>query len=301
MSAREAAGERIELRTVDGRPLAAHRFDAALPRAVTVIGPALGVPQAFYGDFAAWLAGRGLTTLTFDYRGIGRSAPRSLRGFAASIDDWVHRDFEAVVREAVRIAGGRPLFVVGHSMGAQLVALLPSSPRVRALVAVAGGSGYWRGFPVAMRPMMLLMLHGVAPLAIPVAGYFPGRRLRMLGDLPAGVMRQWRRWCMHPDYLVGVEPGARDAYARARFDLLSLSFTDDAMMPLRNIETLQSHLAGVARESRRISPAEAGGPVGHMGFFRRRHRETLWPVAAQWLLARTGDPATAARAGAPLC
>ena len=280
------AGHRLELPAGDGAVVVAHRFDAPAPKGVVVVGPALAVPQAFYFDFAAWLAQQGFTALTFDYRGIGHAAPRSLRGFQASIDDWVHWDYESVVVEARRLAGKLPLSVVGHSMGAQLVPLLPSSAEVDAMVAVAGGSGYWRGFPPAMRPFILAMHYGAAPLALPVAGYFPGRRLRMLGDLPAGVMRQWRRWCMHADYLVGVEPGAREAYARARFPLLSLSFSDDRMMTQRNVDALQAHLRGVRRESRRISPAEAGGPIGHMGFFRRRYRETLWPIALEWLGAQ---------------
>ncbi|MCL4702833.1 MAG: alpha/beta fold hydrolase [Burkholderiaceae bacterium] len=281
-------GSRFELATSDGVVLVAHRFAAPQARATVVVAPAMGVPQAFYGDFATWLAQRGFDVLTFDYRGIGQSAPRSLRRYRASIDDWIRHDYEAAIRAARARAGAAPVFVVGHSLGAQLLALLPSAPEVSALVAVAGGSGYWGGFPVRLRPMMLLMLHGAAPLAMPLAGYFPGRRLRMIGDLPADVMRQWRRWCMNPDYLVGVEPGAREAYARARFDLLSLTFTDDTMMPQGNVDALHAHLRGVKRESRRLSPADAGGPIGHVGFFRRRYRDTLWPVAADWLDARSG-------------
>lgn len=282
----QGRAERCELRTGDGSVVVANRFDATQARAAVVVAPAMGVPQAFYRDFAAWLAQRGFDVLTFDYRGIGESAPRSLRRFRASIDDWIRFDFEAAIRDARARAGDLPLFVVGHSLGAQLLALLPSAGEVRALVAVAGGSGYWRGFPARLRPMLLLMLHGAAPLTMPLAGYFPGRRLRMIGDLPAGVMRQWRCWCLDEDYLVGVEPGAREAYERARFDLLSLTFTDDMMMPQRNVDALHAHLRNVRRDSRRISPADAGGPVGHVGFFRRRYRDTLWPLAADWIGAR---------------
>ncbi|GAA4402278.1 alpha/beta hydrolase family protein [Quisquiliibacterium transsilvanicum] len=281
-----AAGLRLELSAGDGSSVVAHRFDAAAPAGVVVIGAALAVPQAFYFDFAAWLAQQGFTALTFDYRGVGHAAPRSLRGFRANIDDWIRHDYEAVVVEARRLAGGRPLTVVGHSMGAQLVPLLPSAREVDAMVAVAGGSGHWRGFMPPMWPFMLAMHHVAVPVALPVAGYFPGRRLKMIGDLPSGVMRQWRRWCLHPDYLVGVEPGAREAYARAAFPMLSLSFTDDRMMPQRNVEALHAHLPGVRRETRRFSPADAGGPIGHMGFFRRRYRDSLWPVALDWIAAR---------------
>lgn len=279
-------GTRLTLRTGDGAPVIAHRFDAASSRAVVLIAPALGVPQRFYFDFADWLAGQGFTALTFDYRGIGHGAPRSLRGLRASLDDWIRHDYAATLAEALRISDVKPLFVVGHSMGAQLLPLLPWSGAVRGMVAVAGGSGYWAGFPAWTRPFILLMVHGVAPLATPLAGYFPGRRLRMIGDLPAGVIRQWRRWVMHRDYLVGVEPGAREAYARARFDLLSLTFGDDRMMSERNVEALHSHFRHVRRETRRITPDEAGGPVGHLGFFRRRHCDTLWPIAADWLASR---------------
>lgn len=282
-----SAGERTAIAAADGTRLVAHRFRAARPVAVAVIGAALGVRQDFYFDFARYLATRGIDAWTFDYRGIGHSAPRSLRRFRATITDWAQRDYDAALRQARAALPAAPLFVVGHSLGAQLPALTPTGGAIDAMVAVAGGSGYWRGLAPALRPAMLAMVRGVAPLAIPLAGYFPGRRLKMIGDLPAGVMRQWARWCMHPDYLVGVEAGARDAYANARFEILSLSFSDDWMMTQRNIERLHAHFRAARRESRRITPAQAGGPVGHMGFFRSRHRDALWAPAADWLLTRT--------------
>lgn len=299
-----AAGSRVDLRAGDGASVVVHRFDAAAPRAVVLVAPALGVPQRFYFDFADWLAGEGFTTLTFDYRGVGHGAPRAMRGLRASLDDWIRHDYAAALAEALRISDLKPLFVVGHSMGAQLLPLLPAAGAVRAMVAVAGGSGYWASFPAWTRPFILLLVHGVAPVATPLAGYFPGRRLRMIGDLPAGVMRQWRRWVMPRDYLVGVEPGAREAYARARFDLLSLTFGDDRMMSERNVDALHAHLRGVRREAVRVTPAQAGGPVGHLGFFRRRHRDTLWPIVARWLAARVdardaAAPADAAAGDAP--
>ena len=285
--------DRVEIATDDGVRVVAHRFAAPAPRATAVVGAATGVRQDYYFGFAGYLAERGITTFTFDYRGIGHSAPRTLRGFRATIDDWARYDYEALLRVAGKAAPGRALLVVGHSLGAQLPALTRSADRIDAVLAIAGGSGYWAGLPPALRPFSLAMFRLAVPLAIPLAGYFPGRRLRMIGDLPAGAMRQWSRWCLHPEYLVGAEPGAREAYERARFAILSLSFTDDWMMSQRNIDRLHSHFRSATRESRRITPSQAGGPVGHMGFFRRRYRETLWAPAADWLLARAADRASA--------
>jgi len=145
-----AGGSRFELATADGARLVAHRFAAPQAHASVVIAPAMGVPQAFYRDFAAWLAQRGFDALTFDYRGIGHSAPRSLRRYRASIDDWIRYDFEAAIGEARARAGTAPVFVVGHSLGAQLLALLPSAAEVSARwwrwpVAAATGAAFRRG------------------------------------------------------------------------------------------------------------------------------------------------------------
>lgn len=281
----KAPGERVEIAASDGGRVVAHRFHARSPCARVVIGAALGVRQDFYFDFARHLAERGLSSCTFDYRGVGHGAPRSLRGHPATLAHWV-LDYDAVLASAARPGERLPLFVVGHSLGAQLPAITASSGKIAGMVAVAGGGGYWRGLSPRARPFMLAMLNVAAPVSIPIAGYFPGAKLGMIGDLPGGVMRQWRRWCLDPEYLVGAEPGAREAYARARFPILSLAIADDWMMPERNIESLHVHFGTRSREARRITRAIAGGPVGHTGFFRRRYRETLWPIASDWLLER---------------
>ncbi|HJY42761.1 MAG TPA: alpha/beta hydrolase [Steroidobacteraceae bacterium] len=53
---------------------------APAPLAAVVVPSAMGVTQNFYARFAEWLAARGYLAATFDYRGIGQSAPARLRG-----------------------------------------------------------------------------------------------------------------------------------------------------------------------------------------------------------------------------
>ncbi|ATB34712.1 alpha/beta hydrolase [Cystobacter fuscus] len=72
-------GERTTLLASDGYSLTATRFGAGSPlRGHIVVAGATGVPQTFYARFAGYVASRGFTTLTFDYRGIGQSKPASL-------------------------------------------------------------------------------------------------------------------------------------------------------------------------------------------------------------------------------
>ena len=94
-----------------------------------------------------------------------------------------------------------------------------------------------------------------------------------------------------PDYLFGVEaPDLRGTYAALGQPILSLSFTDDEYMSARNIESLHSFYSGAARELRRIAPRDAGVErIGHFGFFRRRHADTLWPLAGDWLAQRSAQ------------
>lgn len=52
-----------------------------------------------------------------------------------------------------------------------------------------------RDWAPCTRNLVPLMLHLASTLLTPMFGYFPGKRLGMVGDLPPGVIRQWTRWC----------------------------------------------------------------------------------------------------------
>ena len=275
----------------DGFELHGHCYgDAAQAKAGLLIAPAMGVEQRYYADFAHWMASQGYLVLSFDYRGMGASRPahcqRSLRGLDADINTWAERDAAAALDElARRLGDARPVHWLGHSLGGQILGLLPNRARVSRAITVGAGSGYWRENATRLRRTVWWLWYVLVPLALPLYGYFPGRHLGKVGDLPRGVMVQWRRWCLHRDYLMG-EGGAalRAQYAALRVPMLSLSFTDDEFMSLRNTESLHSFYAGAQPELRRISPQDIGERrIGHFGFFRARFQTSLWPHVARFL------------------
>ena len=260
---------------------------AANHGATIVLPCAMGVKQSFYFAFARWLAEQGHVAITFDYRGMGESAPASLKGFAASVTDWATKDYNAVLRWAKQ-GRTQPLFVVGHSLGGQLPGLLPDAGLIDGLVTVASGNGYWRYNAPQTRRVVPWLWWVLVPVLTRVYGYFPGKRLRKLGDLPRGVVLEWRRWCLHRDYVAGVggEP-VRAGYRRIACPMLSVSFTDDEMMTDASIRTLNACYANARLETRRIAPYDVGVPrIGHFGFFREQFRATLWPQVAGWIGAR---------------
>jgi predicted alpha/beta hydrolase len=272
--------------TDDGINLSAHTFgDPLAARAAVLIVPAMAIEQQYYAPFAQWLFEQGYYAVTFDYRGVGRSRRGPLRRLKADVMTWAQRDAKAMVDWTVGRTGDKALFWVGHSLGGQILGLLPNAGRVAAMATVAAGSGYWREYTPGMRRIAPLLWYALVPVLLPLFGYFPGRRLNVIGDVPAGVMRQWRSWCLDPDYLFGVEDSKwRVTYGALRQPILSLSFTDDEYMSARNIESLHSFYSGAPRSVRRVDPKElSAGHIGHFGFFRRRHGAALWPIVGDWL------------------
>ena len=115
------AFEPLTLRTPDGHELAARAYvPAGEVRRAVLIGAAMGVPQRFYQAFATWLATQGVAVLTFDWRGTGESAPRSLRGFKASITDWATQDLPAAADALCARWPDAPRTFLGHSLGGMI-------------------------------------------------------------------------------------------------------------------------------------------------------------------------------------
>lgn len=277
--------EQITLIAADGVRIAGRVYEAqGLVEGSVVIGGAMGVRQDFYAPFAQWLAAQGWRVTTFDYRGSGDSAPPSLKGFEADLFDWT-RDYDAAIEHAHAGLPGAPLYLLGHSLGAQLPGLLASQDKVQGLLSVAAGSGYWRENAPRLKRIVLWFWFVMVPIATRLCGYFPGRKLRMVGDLPAGVIYQWRRWCLNPRYSVGAEGElARAAYARARFPVLALSIADDELMTLKGTHSLVALYENAPRQVERIAPAElALRRIGHFGPFRSEQEGKLWPRMAQFL------------------
>ncbi|GAD61467.1 alpha/beta hydrolase family protein [Aquipseudomonas alcaligenes] len=263
----------------NGHRLSSHWFHpAGEARGVVLIVPAMGVEQRFYAAFAQWLAERGFVTVTFDYVGMGLSRQGSLRDLQVDVIGWGRHDCSAMLDAAAAAAGSLPVFWIGHSLGGQILPFVRGSERIQRAFTIATGSGYWRENTRSLRNRAWLLWYLIAPLVTPLAGYFPGQRLGMVGDLPRGVIEQWRRWCLHPEYAVGAEGEAvREAYSAVRTPITAISFTDDEMMSGRNTESLHGFYRAAPQTAKRIAPTQIGVErIGHFGFFRRQFAESLW-------------------------
>lgn len=247
------------------------RFPAkGTPAATLLIAGAMGAPSHFYAPLARYFAENGVHVLTFDYP------------FEGDLSSWM-RHLDAMLVETRAMAPELPLLYLGHSLGGQLLGVLPHGPEVKAALTVTAGSG-WYGFNDRMPIRVRLFWFVFVPLLTPLFGYFPGKRLRMVGDLPRGVAWQWRSWCMHPDYLVAEDEGRRALFDRIRIPMRAYSFEDDEIVTRRAIDHLHTFYRAARLERVHVVPAEVGATrIGHFGHFSERSRDTLWKEALDWL------------------
>jgi predicted alpha/beta hydrolase len=279
--------KQVEIAARDGCRLAGVLFRPQQPnnRAI-LINAAVGVPQAYYGKFAAYLAEQGFSVLTYDYRGIGRSRHAPLREMRTGMADWARLDAAGALDFLERAAPGARISVVGHSFGGQCVGIIPGNERIRALYTVGSQSGYWGNWRGKGRAGMWFLTHLVIPVLAGALGYLPGARLGMGEDMPGVAAREWASWCRHPGYLVGAL-GVQDAYARITIPLHACCITDDGYAPLATVEAFIAQHPNADSELQQIAPRDAGAKrIGHFGFFREQFRDTLWRDAAGWLQTR---------------
>lgn len=116
----EARREEGSLQAPDGLRLAWVRYVPPAPRAAVAVLPGGGDHAGRYPGITAALVRAGLEVALLDFRGHGRSEGK--RWHVARFEEYLG-DLDALVAAVRRAAGGRSLFLLGHSMGGLVAAL----------------------------------------------------------------------------------------------------------------------------------------------------------------------------------
>jgi predicted alpha/beta hydrolase len=286
----------ITLPAMDGYPLAATLF---LPRGAkrhaVLINSATAVQRKIYRGFAGYLARRGCAVLTYDYRGTGDSRqkslsgynqPKSLVGFKASMSDWAAQDVTAAVSWMRERYKALPFAYIGHSFGGQVLGLLPNNTEIARALLIAAQAGYWKLMAVPERYRVYTMLNLVGLPLTRTLGYTPAwTGLGM--DLPKDAFLQWVSWVMSPRYLFGDKnlPSLQN-FPNYKGALRALVMSDDPWATRPAVELLCAGFTSIKPEIITVTPNDTGaGKIGHLGFFRPEHRDTLWRGAAEWIEA----------------
>ncbi|WP_411888294.1 alpha/beta fold hydrolase [Hydrocarboniphaga effusa] len=275
-----ATAELMSMMARDGQKLVGWHYGHPRPQAAVLICGATGVRQRFYANFATWLASQGYAVLTFDYRGIGDSLhnahPRQSR---ARKQHWGEYDMPAALDALAQRHPGVPLLLIGHSVGGQLVGLMPNHDRLDGVVQVASSSGYVGGIRMPTRWAARLLLALYVPATVRLLRYTPAKRIGWGEDLPAGVARQWARWCLRPGYVLnGFEHEVQHHYYdEFRAPIVSIAASDDPIATRRNVDDLLRLFTQAPQQRLCLEPNEFGlQRIGHVDWFRPA-LSRLWP------------------------
>jgi predicted alpha/beta hydrolase len=179
-----------------------------------------------------------------------------------------------------------PLNYVGHSFGGQALGLLSNNTEVSRALLIAAQAGYWKLMASPERYRVYALLNFIGLPLTRLLGYAPA--WSGLGeDLPKGVFEQWVSWVMSERYLFtdAKLPGLTN-FANYKGAMRALCLSDDPWATRPAVGLLCSGFTSIEPEILTITPADVGvAKIGHIGFFRPEHRDTLWRGAAEWIQA----------------
>lgn len=260
----------------NGNPINLQVYEVDVDNPITLImSSATGAKQSYFRHFATYMQSKNIRVITYDYSGIGRSAPPRLIGFKTTMASWGKHDLTAVIDYIISHYKYKKLILVGQSVGGQIPPFSPSIHHVDGLVNVASQSGYWKmwSFPLNY---LLRFNWFVMVLLTQIFGYFPGKSIGAVGNLPKGVALDWAKWGTTPEYFMSYLPNAKEKFEALKVPLLAYSFTDDRTAPKQCVEWLNSKYSNCQIHHRHVRPSDIGvKSIGHFGFFRPKCK-ALW-------------------------
>lgn len=281
-------GRAVEIPCRDGVRLGGHLWrglDGGVAGTV-IINPATGVLARYYHRYARFLAGHGFDVLTYDYRGIGASRPEHLRRCAYRWRDWGELDFDAAIRFTQERHTAGPLLIVGHSVGGFLPGLAETAPLIDRMLTVGAQYAWWGDYAPRQRLGLFLKWHLAMPAATALCGYFPGRRLGWLEDLPAGVANEWsfrgpRFERSHPR---DERPAVLARMAAVTAPILAIVVSDDELGTVPAICRTLDYYTLAPRKAVLLKRADYGlQAIGHFNLFRDSHAAGFWTDTLLWL------------------
>lgn len=281
-SATTHTGRDLRFTAADGFELGGTLFEGPGSGPSVLISSATAVPKGLYAGFARSAVEAGArAALIYDYRGTGASPTPPGWKTRIRMREWALQDFPAAVAALDAFAPGDEMVGVGQSYGGQAFGLSGAANRFSRFAMVAVLSGYFGGLDD--RKVKWLM----RGIGVPVASVLK-MTPRWLGagdPIPGTVFREWARWCSMPNYFFD-DPTLPETsrFAEVKTPILSIGLTDDPWGTRRAIEALLRRYSGAQVDYHWVSPQQAGGPVGHLGFFRSRFATTLWTPLIDWLL-----------------
>lgn len=271
----------LVLQTPDQFPISVKIFEPEIPnRKLLVINSATGVRQQVYFSFAKYLATQGFTVITYDYRGIGESKPRKMKGFEASMRIWGTRDFKTITGFIKENYPDYTKFCLGHSVGALILGMNEDSVIFKKFIFVATQDAYIGHLSWRVAVTAALGFGIAVPVTVILKGYFPAHRFGLGESLPKGSAYDWRTLILNKKSTGRLyEKIEKDHSKDLNQEAFIIHAEDDSWVTMKGMESLMNNsYPNMKKNYREIKVSESPKKqVGHINFFRSYNR-SLWKI-----------------------
>lgn len=274
--------QKITIIASDGYALSALYGESAdEAKGTIIISSATCIKKEFYINFAQFLTQNGFHVLLYDYRGIGGSAPASLKKSSIYMHEWGTKDMNAVLDYMVNVKGHTDIIWLGHSIGAQLVGFLENHKHIKKVVSLSAALGYWGYFPFPMKAVVWLLWYIISPVLVKLYGYGAMQTVGWGENIPTSTLMEWRDWCMSKDYYMDFikKELKLDRFYDFRIPITALYISDDYIANDKTTALMMKFFPNSPSQIRKINVSKyTTDKVGHTGIFRKKFEFVLWPV-----------------------
>lgn len=252
-----------------------------------LISSATAVPQRYYGKFAEYSAKNGFVAYTFDYSGFGASGGSSLpylKSHKYGVKGWGAKDQAAMVKLIQENHPNLKVVLVTHSIGGQIVGFNPHYTAFEKVVMAASQSGYWRTYSGWDSVRLWLFWYFFIPVFTPIFGYYPGKLIGIVDNLPKSVVREWRKWGVQKEYFMHYHNEAEYHFDKLKVPLRMYSFTNDTFASKKGVDWLAGQYKNAKVERIHFDKSGDGRKPKHFGFFKEEFKKEFWKPTLNWFL-----------------
>ena len=244
-----------------------------------LVNSATGVPQHVYFSFAKYFCEQGFTVFTYDYRGIGKSKPRRLKNFPASMRIWGTHDYRAVTDYIRKTYPGYKKFCLGHSVGALILGMNTDSKIFDEFIFVATQKAFVGNLKWKTRLEAYVGFGILQPLSTSLLGYFPAKRFGLGENLPKDSARDWRTLILNKKSTNKLLESTPDYSSELDQNVFVLCMEDDLWVTDKGVRALlEETYPNMHPKIRKVMVAESDhGKIGHIQFF-RSFNQKLWHI-----------------------
>jgi predicted alpha/beta hydrolase len=271
----------------DGFGISVNVFEAEYPKAIIMVGSALGVGQYFYFNIAKYLAQKGFVVVTHDYRGIGKSAMEApKKGFDAGFVQ-LGKDFMSILEWLKVQYDNLPIMILGHSLGGIIPMFNERVVEYKSAFLVGVQTAYYKdfGYSFLSKIKTVFAWHLLMPMIAKIYGYFPSKRLKLkMEDIPHKLLsdvQTRRKFYEATDFLKNI--GVKSHHLKLRCPVYAFTASDDAICTPRAMNRLLNDFIHAPIQSEVLNVKKQNLPkIGHAGFFKKKFEDSLWIKVVEW-------------------